>query len=573
MKIKELVLATMFCGAFGLFTACSEDINPVTGDDTGSTDPVEKEAETILALSTGIGTNGFSTKASGAVQSDGGNVDWDLNSNTANNLVVALFNVKDGKPTTLIDLKMISKPEEIEGEEGSYYIPPFKFKISPTTIQTNISDESQMSLAKVAVVVLGNTVAFNDIKLLDVENEFKGSTFEEFKSFADGRLPGNFHEGSFLENSNIGISYTSFDGTFQQSESWDVVNSYPMSSNVHVFDLQVGAVNGVGVEKNKALEIVNNTFDTDITEYNESQKRPIDLYRNLAEVELVSLTFKDYVEENMTFDHFVLEEVFMMNVPNHVNWFNAEPITASEWGKILIPSYEDYTKDGFKGLFETGNKRRTTNTEFSGTDATGSILMVPGIYCNSNILNNAKINNLLRFENYGNNMRGEEYKKYAVADYKAEKPEQEDQHYGYYKGVGTYPLRMHKDGYLSFLPQIKFSVAPSNYGLLGKDKAMCLVVKGRYYYKTSNGTVIGSDEYIGKNPYASKYYTVIVNENGDGNKSDHPGEVRRNYRYQISLTINGPGSDTPWDYTKNSYVVPKVTVVPFGVVEQDSKLD
>lgn len=46
MKIKELVLATMFCGAFGLFTACSEDINPVTGD-TDTTDPVAERSRLI----------------------------------------------------------------------------------------------------------------------------------------------------------------------------------------------------------------------------------------------------------------------------------------------------------------------------------------------------------------------------------------------------------------------------------------------------------------------------------------------------------------------------------------------
>ena len=201
--------------------------------------------------------------------------------------------------------------------------------------------------------------------------------------------------------------------------------------------------------------------------------------------------------------------------------------------------------------------------------------MVSGIYCNSNILNNANINPLLLFANFGKNMRGQEYNKYAVVDHKATKPGEKEEHYGYYTESGKeHSLRIPsaKGEFLSILPQIKFSVAPSNYGLLGKDKAMCLVVKGRYYYKTSNGSVIGSDEYIGDNPYASKYYTVIVNEEGDKNGGS-PGEVKRNYRYQISLTINGPGSDTPWDYTKNSYVVPKVTVVPFGVVEQDSKLD
>lgn len=550
MKIQKLLLATMLCSVFGIFAACSE--SDIIENEIPDITPEVGEIETVLALSTGLGDGFVSTKAGGPINTDDkGNLKYDLTLNTASNLVIALFNVdKNGKPTTLIDIKSVDDP--VIGNDGSYAIPPFKFKITPSITVTE--DNSSKSYGKVAVVALGNTKSTD----LDI-TQLTDNTFEGFKEFTKNL------------SVNPGCFYINWDGSLPSSGGVSV-NKYPLSSNVYVFKIEAGAVNGVGVNKEAALASVKSAFDTDAVDYNEVTSSTINLYRTNAEVELTGLTFDDY-SDDMKFDHFVLEEVFVMNVPQTVNWFNSELPTGDavcsnlDWGGNLNLPYSSY--DFSKGVkyFFAGNGWKD--------DKAGDYLIKgeSGKYCNKYILASTKKKQLgFSFANYGENIRGEEYREYTDPLWKS--------YCGaFYIKDQPYDMRQQctpDQAGTSKWPQIKFAVSPSNYAKDGTDKALCLVVRGRYYYKTNNGTVVGSNVSLEKDPYASKYYTVVVNREGDtyaGTQPDHTNEVRRNVRYQISLTISGPGSETPWDYTENSYVVPKVKIVPFGLVEQDSKLD
>lgn len=541
MKVQKFLFATILCGVFGIFAACSDDVNPVTGE-IDTTDPVAEEVETVLTFSAGVSNGNISTRS--ATDEEGEKVEFDKNVNTAQKLVVALFNVEivKGKdqPSRLIALNVFDKLELNKWTDDSYNLPAIKFKITPT-IKNN-----KKSYAKVAMVVLGNCDLFDKSAK---KEETIIADFKEFKKYTDLKA-----------NVNHGVNYLAKDGSLAPIYG-SPYNLYEMSSNVHIFEVQAGAINSIGIDETAAKEIV--AVDGDIS-FNEIQKDPIYLYRIAAEVELYSLTFEDY-SADQTFDHFVLEEVFIMNAPMSVNWFDAEA-SVSDWGGKLNISFDEYLKNG--GKFSTGNKNGFNN------GGSGDITPVAGLYCNDKILNNREHKIVLDFSNTGDdNMRGKKYTKYTDPAFNS------NGYYGSFYEKRKFKMRKEyiaEKASTSNYPQIKFAVAPSNYGKEGTDKALCLVVKGRYYYKTG-GVVIGSDENLNVNPYASKYYTVVVNKKGeaqiDGAVPLHNDEVLRNVRYQISLTISGPGSDTPWDYTENSYVVPKVRIVPFGVVEQESKFD
>lgn len=543
MKIQKFLFATMLCGVFGVFTACSDDLDTVTNEPE-VTNPVAEEVETVLTFSAGVSNGNISTRS--ATEEKGVKVEFDKNVNTAGKLVVALFNVEkvenNDKPSRLIALNVISNPELADDEtENSYNLPALKFKITPT--ETVIESGETKSYAKVAMVVLGNCDLFD--QNTDGTPKFTGNKFDEFKTYTDLKA-----------NVNYGINYYLKDGTMT---TWSLPNLYEMSSNVHILKVQAGAINSVGIDEEDARLLV--PAEQNIS-FNKVQNDPIYLYRIAAEVELKSLSFEDY-SENQTFERFVLEEVFIMNAPEYVNWFDADA-TSTDWGKNLNIAFDDYIKGN--NFFHTGNHKGF------GGDGSGVIDAVAGQFCNEEILRRRRQNLTLFFSNKGQNIRGDKYNKYSDPD--------DGDYYGSFNTKSKeFDMRREytqEEANSNNYPQIKFAVAPSNYGTGGTDKALCLVVKGRYYYKTG-GVVVGSDESLAKNPYASKYYTVVVNKEGEVTNTSgvpsHTNEVMRNVRYQISLTISGPGSDTPWDYTKNSYVVPKVRIVPFGLVEQDSKLD
>lgn len=91
-----------------------------------------------------------------------------------------------------------------------------------------------------------------------------------------------------------------------------------------------------------------------------------------------------------------------------------------------------------------------------------------------------------------------------------------------------------------------------------------LVLKGTY--TDDNGRV-----------EENRFYTIPVNAMGtmtdaEGGTPDH-SYVKRNYRYNISLTINSSGSDRPYDPVTEACMDVAVTVADWDVIEQNEDLD
>lgn len=91
-----------------------------------------------------------------------------------------------------------------------------------------------------------------------------------------------------------------------------------------------------------------------------------------------------------------------------------------------------------------------------------------------------------------------------------------------------------------------------------------LVLKGTY--TDGNGRV-----------EANRFYTIPVNAMGtmtdaEGGTPDHSC-VKRNYRYNISLTIKSSGSDRPYDPASEACMDVAVTVADWDVIEQNEDLD
>lgn len=574
MKIQKLLLATMLCSVFGIFAACSDDVNPVTGEPE-TTVPVEEEVETVLAFAANVDNGNLSTRAENQVT--------DPSVDKVAKLAIALFYVKDGKPGDLITIQKkeeISPDDQNGSEYTGYYMNPIKFKIAP----------DKEGKAKVAVVALANYGnLFEKVADGDIKN------FEAFKKYTSAKMYNNF-----------GSNYGWYNGEITGESVL-----FPMSSNVLYYEVSPGKVNSIGYRESKnALDFANSYYQNSVanalTEANRSADSMIELYRGAAEIELRSIQFENYGD--MQFDHFILEEVFVMNLPTMVNWFDptlpGNDGYSSSWGGDLNVKFEEYATKKYdyfgKPLksFMSGNKR------VNSADINGSIPFVPGKFCSEDMFSYTSFDKndmstaLLMFpHNKGANTETSNYRDGAVDSkltfFSTDQNVSNDV-YGMFlnQSLEEYKRLVNKTEYQSVInkysmrksvdatatPAWKFAVSPSNYSLnngrLVSERAICLVVRGRYYYR-SGGQILGADN---KNYSDSKYYTVVVNKEGESEISEasvptHSNCVKRNVRYEISLTISGPGSDTPWDYTENSYVVPKVKVVPFGLVEQNSKLD
>ena len=93
-----------------------------------------------------------------------------------------------------------------------------------------------------------------------------------------------------------------------------------------------------------------------------------------------------------------------------------------------------------------------------------------------------------------------------------------------------------------------------------------LVLKGTYI--DNNGKV-----------EEDRFYTISVNDPNRGytltEGEDVPKHsfVKRNYRYNISLTINSSGSDRPYDPVTEACMDVAVTVADWDVIEQNEDLD
>lgn len=523
MKIQKFLLATMLCGVFGVFTACSDDLDTVTNEPEVT---MPEELETVLSFSAGV-SDGLLTRSA-----DDDAPDRDPEE-VIGSMAVAIFKVNDGKLGQILAFSANSNVKK-DADGSGYSLPPLKFK-------TSADNESTES--KIAIVVLANYgKLFSNSESVPVSI----NTFNQFKAYTDLKM-----------ETNMGNAYQAIDGTIfqklpdgndgEEAQGFYLPYLYPMSSNVNIYSITPGKINSIGVDKEIAINSVNAIEDG--KEFTENDVKiindyPIPLYRGAAEIVLQNLTFDDYGD--MEFERFVLERIFIINAPVHVNWIGSK-IGTSNWGDSLTVNFDSYT-----GKFYSGDNTNDFET------ATGT-----GEYRIASVAESTVSAGMFDFTHSNRHYRN------GVS--KSEFSSGGSDFYGQFTKKGIYPMHVDYSNPSDFdmssqMPYIKFVSAPNNYGL---GKSICLVVKGRYFAKAPGTNITIGGE--------SKYYTVVVNQSGAESQTSsvkaNTGEVCRNVRYNINLTISGPGSDTPWDYTKNSYVVPKVRIVPFGLVEQDSKLD
>lgn len=368
MKIQKFLFATMLCGVFGVFTACSDDVNPVTGD-ADNNNPVAEEVETVLAIAANVDNGNFATRAD--VEDD----TTDPSVKQINQLAIATFYVETvtlSEKTTykLGNLISLQKKSEVSpdnqggNEKNGFYMDPIKFKIAPV----------DGGKAKVAVVALANYgTLFDDLKDGDIKD------FEAFKNTTSAKMFNNY-----------GFIYYAQDGSTLGTAL------YPMSSNVLIYDIEPGYINSVGYnDSENALKYAksvspNESFPTNTTVSNKSM---IPLYRGAAEIELKTLKFDNY--GSLEFDHFILEEVFIMNAPSMVNWFDPtlpnENAYSLDWGGNLNVSFKDYVGKEFtwnKNVlksFVAGNAR-VAPSDYD--DIIGTIPFVSGEFCSQQMFDN-----------------------------------------------------------------------------------------------------------------------------------------------------------------------------------------
>lgn len=546
MKMKNLLVAALLLGGMTAFNACSEkdEIDDVTP-------PVVQPAEgveTILSLGAGLGDN-IQTRAEGDYDESKGN-NGDSN-DKIRNYIWAIFGIGEDESIDNAEFLGIQYQYSQNNMEGSEFtLQPIKFKMT----------EGQ----KLAVVVLANCD-----QLFQTEN---GKRIEELNSvaFKDGLTTYK----AFQEVCNkytMGYIYS------------NKFNGYPMSSNVIVLnDVQVGKFNASGFGANATTQVqqLYNKYYGAGTVTNEEQMNlkvadylSIPLYRMWSQIELTGIAVKKYDNKDAG-AKFDLKEVFLMNVPNISkaidntnavtsvsNWYKwGSPLTYAGVDALanatLLPEYENADT---RGGFVTGYKRGWSDLKIATTEAISKQTKYLE-YLDRDLTSKKVTDHIVgTYNKYQDNMISldNENPVTDLADFKVNSTFAADQ-FGANKA-----------------PVFNFIVPESNYGkaMLEEDskaigQAILLVVKGDYTQVVSPGV---------ERKYEDVYYTIVVNDAKTSSVSEasspaHSNEIIRNVKYEIDLTVSGPGSPTP-DPLESTYLIPKLTVVKFGLVKQNSERD
>lgn len=110
------------------------------------------------------------------------------------------------------------------------------------------------------------------------------------------------------------------------------------------------------------------------------------------------------------------------------------------------------------------------------------------------------------------------------------------------------------------------------------DNYTLLIVKGDYYYSYDEDA-LKDHEYGEGNlwtPVLNRYYTIIVNDKNFRSKGDvDPGyeHIKRNTKYNVSLTIAGTGSPDPFTPGAFAHVAAQVEVAAWNVIEIEQPVD
>lgn len=565
--IKQTIVL-MLLSFTAIFIACSDDNDPIIDPVIDEEQPAE-ELETYVVFTAGYGDETTDTRAmtkadddpnyagSGTSIPSGDSKEFLTSYEDIYNYAIGIFDVKDGLPNDLLGLTIVKSesgkpllkerdPEhvaeattrnQLHGHDG------YGFNLMPLKFKTN---KEQIALIVVA----------NASKLEKKGAETTISNYEQFKNYINSiTLPES--EGSF--------------------------NSYPMSSNIHIINITPGIVNGVGLRDgdghyNAEGILTSAGFEpTDRTKwnlgtrgnYNLAVDKEILLYRCWSKVNLKQIKVETIDDEKVSgakAAKFTLQEVFLMNVPKTVKMFNEtkkvnnDDSTWKKWGFQLGFDVNSYLDKGFY----SGYSKDDNNTKKDAS--TG---LVDGTTNDRGFRNQGIADNTIYNTNYVREVSTTEN---SEASYTASQKTSTPIDLEYVKLDNGQSI-LGENGKYTFV------VSPNDYGVSitnakeeYSERAIVLSIKGIYEQQLAN------DEWIN---YGEGYYSLVINDDKDkptlGNKGVLPtnisNTVMRNVEYNITATIKGPGSPTPVLHQPWSYIVPKITIVPFGVVEQNSTLD
>lgn len=531
MKTRNLLIAALLLGGMTAFNSCSEkEIDNITPP---IDQPVAEELDTYLAFTAGFGDKPIT-------RADDPNYRGHEYERIRNYGEFVFEVGSDNKPGKYLasyvnyDIKNPIFPNTNENTDLSdkygFYLQPLKFKTASE---------------KIAIVVVANC------DQLFKESE-EPQTFTDFESFS-----------KYANEVTLPLmSSTKFGG-------------YPMSSNVLILSIKPGKYNAVGFGLNQpagkeelAKALAHYEIEQPAEEENthNATDNRIYLYRCWSLVKLGKVTVDTY-SEGATNARFDLEEAFVMNVPNKTNLFNTEtPDNWSAWGGQLNVDLGDYLQSDYN--FYSGYSADKTSVESSDDEKYQGSAYTIG-FRSAEFANKTKF-----FSNYNRSLK--ESVETIVKQTEGNLTQTELNCAGEKFKVPDSNLahdnQMAEDNFFTYI------VAPSTYGKDNEeqisDQSMVLVLKGKYSQKIKGSWYgIGEDGEI-----QSSYYTVVINGEGEINTNglltrNIENTVMRNVQYEIDMKVKGPGSPTPVAYMTNTYLVPKVTIVPFGKVTQESERD
>lgn len=277
-----------------------------------------------------------------------------------------------------------------------------------------------------------------------------------------------------------------------------------MSSGVLDVTLVANTINYIGYADEKSEITVNGKTGQEV-----HGGGPVPLVRNVASIALARVTHSNPDTANYISKNFVLKEVFIASAKG-LSKAAAANTTADTWSRIEVNPFEVNLSGSVKGYdaYQVGQQFDANNTGAykAGAQTTNSKLLL------------------------------------AVTD--------NDPKTVYNKEFYVYE---NIDGQV-LLGETGLDEAYANHTLL--------IVKGDYTY-LPKGLVDNESNYVKKEDC---YYAIPVGEKVTIDSKEIEGfYVQRNYKYAITLTIIGPGSEIPYDPMVSANVSASVKVEPWNV--------
>lgn len=549
MKTRHLLIAALLLGGMTAFNACSDKdevdniIPPV--------DQPAEELDTYLAF-----TSGFGDKVATKAESDPEN-GYDHKYQKIVSYAQAVFAVKeDGSAGSLLTFSMVGdgKNDFFSGDASStgsdgLNLKPMKFKL-PSNV-TNV-----------AVLILANCHKIFEAQ--EESSEIEGTTISDYATFS-----------KYVNDK--GIPVFNEDGSFYDADV------YPMSSNLIKYKIEPGYYNAIGYDsESDAIKAFTDQGHSETAVTAASIKyennHPIYLFRCWSLISLQSITVKKY-NDDVDEAKFEVESAFLMNVPSKIKFFDdTESYNWNAWGGEVNFSIEGY--DSYSTRFFSGYEGDKDNDDKDYSDDKWGKHSDDPSFAYDRGFRTKKIADITDYNEFFTRSAKE---KLEISSIEGEQ---------FIYSLFDAPSGINMGGSDQDLASSTFITSPSYYGSYKysvdknrdgqlTDQAMILVVKGKYSQRKGNIWFGAGNSSEDGAEIQSSYYTVLINDDDSKTNITDNGlltpnrlnTVMRNVKYDLSLTVAGPGSDTPVLHPYNSYLTTKVKIVPFGTVKQSTEVD